>query len=98
MSISPSSSQGILVVRYQTMKILQQLINHLNLFNEAQFPYDLAAHIELFNNIMPNSDINVDCKNWFVAIIRVLDQPIPIKTQRVKSKILPDWVTVTQGI
>ena len=63
------------------MNILQQLINHLNLFNEAQFLYDLVADMEPFNNIMPNSDINVDCENWFVAITRVLDQHIPIKTQ-----------------
>ena len=89
MSISPSASQGIPVVKYQTMNILQQLINNLNQFNEDQFLYDLVADMEPFNNIMPNSDINEHCKNWFVAITRVLDQHIPIKTQRVKSKYFP---------
>ena len=42
---------------------------------------------------MPNSDINIDCENWFSAFTCGLDRHAPVETRRVKSKRLPDWLT-----
>ena len=46
-----------------------------------------------FNNIMTNSDINVDCENSFFTYHMCLRPTCPVKTQRVKSKRLSDWFT-----
>lgn len=60
-------------------------------FNESQFLPDLAADMEPFSNLSPESDINKDCTAWYSAIQRQLDRHAPLKTKRVKSKRLLEW-------
>lgn len=60
-------------------------------FNESQFLQDLAADLEPFCCLSPDSDINEDCACWVSAITRQLDRHAPLKIRRVKSNRLPEW-------
>ena len=60
--------------------------------NESQFLQGLAADMEPFSNLSPESDIDEDRTTWYSAIKRPLDGHVPLKTkQKVKLKRLPEW-------
>ena len=75
------SKNGHTTINYRTFK-------H---FNKEAFYHDL--NLALFSNVFNSSDPDQALSTFYDAILPVINEHAPLRTKRVKSTVLPGWLT-----